>query len=230
MGDISLVTIVIIAANVIISYKGFSDYGFFERYKFNVGSIRRGEQIRMFSSGFLHADTTHLFFNMFTLYFFAPVVISYLGAIDFIIVYVASLILGSLLSLYFHKDEYHYSAIRASGAVTGVLYAAILLRPDLPLNIMFIPIDIPGYIFGIGYLLYSIYGMKNKVGNIGHDAHFGGAIGGYVVTLMLMPTLFETDLLMVGLLAVPIAILFVMHKTGKFYTQKCDHLVAMYCV
>lgn len=215
MGDLSLVTIVIIAANIIISYKGFSDYGFFERYKFNVGSIRRGEQIRMFSSGFLHADTTHLFFNMFTLYFFAPVVISYLGAIDFIIVYVASLILGSLLSLYFHKDEYHYSAIGASGAVTGVLYAAILLRPDLPLNIMFIPIDIPGYIFGIGYLLYSIYGMKNKVGNIGHDAHFGGAIGGYVVTLMLMPTLFETDLLMVGLLALPIIILFVMHKMGK---------------
>lgn len=215
MGDLSLVTIVIIAANIIISYKGFSDYGFFERYKFNVGSIRRGEQIRMFSSGFLHADMTHLFFNMFTLYFFAPVVISYLGAIDFIIVYVASLILGSLLSLYFHKDEYHYSAIGASGAVTGVLYAAILLRPDLPLNIMFIPIDIPGYIFGIGYLLYSIYGMKNKVGNIGHDAHFGGAIGGYVVTLMLMPTLFETDLLMVGLLALPIIILFVMHKMGK---------------
>ncbi|MCB0444860.1 MAG: rhomboid family intramembrane serine protease [Gelidibacter sp.] len=214
MGDLSLVTIVIIVANIIISYKGFNDYDFFERYKFNVGSIRRGEQIRMFSSGFLHADTTHLFFNMFTLYFFAPVVIAYLGAIDFIIVYVASLILGSLLSLYFHKDEYHYSAIGASGAVTGVLYAAILLRPDLPLNIMFIPIDIPGYIFGIGYLLYSIYGMKNKVGNIGHDAHFGGAIGGYVVTLMLMPTLFETDLLMVGLLALPIIILFVMHKMG----------------
>ena len=214
MGDLSLVTIVIIVANIIISYKGFNDYDFFERYKFNVGSIRRGDQIRMFSSGFLHADTTHLFFNMFTLYFFAPVVIAYLGAIDFIIVYVASLILGSLLSLYFHKDEYHYSAIGASGAVTGVLYAAILLRPDLPLNIMFIPIDIPGYIFGIGYLLYSIYGMKNKVGNIGHDAHFGGAIGGYVVTLMLMPTLFETDLLMVGLLALPIIILFVMHKMG----------------
>ena len=57
MGNLSLVTIIIIAANVIISYKGFSDYGFFERYKFNVGGVRRGEQIRMFSSGFLHADT-----------------------------------------------------------------------------------------------------------------------------------------------------------------------------
>lgn len=215
MGDISLVTIVIIAANVIISYKGFGDYGFFERYKFNVGAIRRGEQVRMFSSGFLHVDTMHLFFNMFTLYFFAEVVIDYLGSTNFIIVYVASLVIGSLLSLYFHKDEYHYSAVGASGAVTGILYAAILLRPDLPLNLFLIPIDIPGYVFGIGYLLYSIYGMKNRIGNIGHDAHFGGAIGGYVVTLMLMPSLFQNNLLMVGLLAVPIAILFVMHKTGK---------------
>ena len=118
MGDISLVTIVIIAANVIISYKGFGDYGFFERYKFNVGAIRRGEQVRMFSSGFLHVDTMHLFFNMFTLYFFAEVVIDYLHSTNFMIVYLASLIIGSLLSLYFHKDEYHYSAVGASGAVT----------------------------------------------------------------------------------------------------------------
>ena len=215
MGNLSLVTIVIIAANVIISFKGLNDYGFFERYKFNVGSIKRGEQIRMFSSGFLHVDTMHLFFNMFTLYFFADVVIAYLGSLNFIIVYVASLILGSLLSLYFHKDEYYYSAVGASGAVTGVLYSAILLEPNMGLYMFFVPIPIPGYIFGIGYLLYSIYGMKNRIGNIGHDAHFGGAVGGYIVTLMLAPWLFETNLLFVGLLALPILILFVMHKTGK---------------
>lgn len=152
---------------------------------------------------------------MFTLYFFADVVIAYLGSLNFIIVYVASLILGSLLSLYFHKDEYYYSAVGASGAVTGVLYSAILLEPNMGLYMFFVPIPIPGYIFGIGYLLYSIYGMKNRIGNIGHDAHFGGAVGGYIVTLMLAPWLFETNLLFVGLLAVPILILFVMHKIGK---------------
>lgn len=215
MGNLSLVTIIIIAANAIISYKGFSDYGFFERYKFNVGGVRRGEQIRMFSSGFLHVDTMHLIVNMFTLYFFADIVVVDLGNLNFIIVYVISLILGNLLSLYFHQDEYHYSAVGASGAVTGILYAAILLRPGMDLYMMFIPIPIPAYIFGIGYLLYSIYGMKNRVGNIGHDAHFGGAIGGFVVTLILMPSLFRTDLMMIGLLAVPIVILFVMHKLGK---------------
>lgn len=215
MDNLSLVTIVLIAANVIISYKGFNDYSFFERYKFNVGSVRRGEQFRMFSSGFLHADTSHLFMNMLTLYFFADVVIFAVGEFNFIVIYIISLILGSLLSLYFHQNEYQYSAIGASGAVTGILYAAILLDPSMNLFLFFIPVPIPAYIFGIGYLLYSIYGMKNRVGNIGHDAHFGGAIGGLVVTLMLVPSLFETDLLMIGLLMIPIIILFAMHKMGK---------------
>ena len=212
---ISLVTVVIIAANAIMSFKGFDDRGFFEKYKFNVGSIKRGEQIRMFSSGFLHADVTHLLFNMFTLYFFADAVIFQLGSFNFIIIYVASLVFGNLLSLYFHKDEYWYSAIGASGAVTGILYAAILLQPDMKLYMYFIPIPIPGYVFGIGYLLYSIYGMKKRIGNIGHDAHFGGAVGGYAVTLIMMPSLFTTNIGYVGLLAVPIIILFVLYKTGK---------------
>ncbi|WP_431158035.1 rhomboid family intramembrane serine protease [Winogradskyella poriferorum] len=215
MYNLGLVTIVIIAANVIVSYKGFGDRLFFEKYKFNVGSIRRGEQIRMVSSGFLHADTTHLLMNMVTLYFFAGSVIGQLGNFNFIIIYIASLIFGNLLSLYLHKEEFWYSAIGASGAVTGILYAAILLDPKMSLYMFFIPIPIPGYIFGIGYLLYSIYGMKNRIGNIGHDAHFGGAVGGYLVTLLLMPSLLKTDLGHVGLLAVPIIILFVMYKTGR---------------
>jgi membrane associated rhomboid family serine protease len=215
MGNLDLVTIIIIGINVIVSLKGFNDYSFFERHKFNIGGIKRGEQIRMIASGFLHVDQMHLFFNMFTLYFFADEVISYLGPINFLLVYFGSLIVGNLLSFYFHKNEYHYSAVGASGAVTGVLYSAILLNPDMELYMMFIPIAIPAYIFGIGYLMYSIYGMKNSVGNIGHDAHFGGAIGGYVITLILATWLFEENLLMVGLLAIPIVILFVMRKAGK---------------
>jgi membrane associated rhomboid family serine protease len=152
---------------------------------------------------------------MLTLYFFADVVIAYIGSFNFIIIYAASLILGNLVSLYFHKDEYHYSAVGASGAVTGILYSAILMEPDMSLYMFFIPVPIPAYIFGIGYLLYSIYGMKKQLGNIGHDAHFGGAIGGYAVTLILAPWVFESHLLMVGLLAIPIVILFIMHKAGK---------------
>lgn len=215
MGGFDLVTIIVIAANVIITYKALNDYVFFERYKFNIGAIKAGERIRMFSSGFLHVNSMHLFFNMFTLYFFAPIVIYNLNSFNFLIIYCVSLVLGSYLSYYFHKDENHYSAVGASGAVTGVLYSAILLEPNMSLYLFLIPVPIPAYVFGIGYLLYSIYGMKKSIGNIGHDAHFGGAIGGYVATLVMLPVLLKTSLLMVFLLAIPIIILFVMHKTGK---------------
>ncbi len=215
MGNLSFITIIIIAANVIVSLKGFNDFSFFEKYKFNIGGVKRGEQIRMISSGFLHVDTQHLLFNMLTLYFFANPVIAHLGEINFLIVYFGSLLLGNLLSLYFHKNQYYYSAVGASGAVTGILYAAILLNPSMSLYMFFIPIPIPAYIFGIGYLLYSIYGMKKSVGNIGHDAHFGGAVGGYFITLVLAPWLFSENILMVILLAIPIVILYVMRKTGK---------------
>lgn len=215
MQNINIATIIIIAANVIISLKGFNDFSFFEKYKFNIAGIRKGEQIRMFSSGFLHVDYSHLFFNMLTLYFFANVVIIYVGVAKFVLIYLASLVMGNLLSYYFHKEEYHYSAVGASGAVTGILYAAILFIPQMKLYLFFIPIPIPAWIFGMLYLLYSIYGMRSRLGNIGHDAHFGGAIAGYVLTIAFAPILLETSLWIVVLLAVPIILLFILHKLGK---------------
>lgn len=204
----------IIIANIMISYKGFNDESFFRKYQFHVGSIRAGEQIRMISSGFLHADIAHLAFNMITLYFFAPIVIQSLGSFSFLIIYAGSLIFGSLLTMIFHANEYSYRAVGASGAVTGVLYSAILMYPDMTIGIFGV-IPMPAYLFGIAYLLYSIYGMKSRTDNIGHTAHFGGAIGGYVITLLKMPSLLHDNLLMVILLAVPIVILFVMAKMGK---------------
>ena len=207
--------IAIIIANVLFSIKGFSDIAFFRKYEFHMGSIRSGEQIRMVSSAFLHADWAHLFFNMFTLFMFAPVVIDFLGNFSFILIYLGSLICGSLLTIVFHKNEYGYRAVGASGAVTGVLYAAILLNPDMSLYLYFIPIPIPAYVFGIGYLLYSIYGMKAKNDNIGHTAHFGGAIGGYVITLIKEPQMLTENTLMVILLAIPIILLFILERAGK---------------
>jgi len=215
MQDLHLATIAIIAVNVIVSLKGFNDTYFFERYKFGIGGIKAGQKERMLTSGFLHVDMSHLFMNMLTLYFFANVVISWFGPTKFLGLYFISLVAGSLLALFFHKNEPYYSAVGASGAVTGILYAAILLQPDMRLGLMFIPIPLPAYVLGIGYLLYSIYGMKKRVGNIGHTAHFGGAIGGYVTTLLFKPDLLATDTMMVVLLAVPIVILFVMEKLGK---------------
>lgn len=215
MFNMHVATIVIIAANVLVSIKGFNDTAFFDRYKFNISAILAGQKERTVTSGFLHVDLSHLFFNMFTLYFFADVVIQWLGPGKFIGIYFVSLIAGSLLAIFFHKNEPQYSAVGASGAVTGILYAAILLQPDMQLGIMFIPIPVPAYVVGIGYLLYSIYGMKSRLGNIGHTAHFGGAIGGFAMTLLFMPDLIFTQTLMVGLLAIPIIILFALQKMGK---------------
>lgn len=204
----------ILIANTLFSFKGFNDSAFFRKYEFHMGSIRSGEQIRLVSSAFLHADIGHLVFNMITLYFFAPVVIGYLGTFSFAIIYLGSLIFGSLLTVVFHKNDYNYRAVGASGAVTGILYSAILLEPNMMLGIFFI-IPIPAYLFGILYLLYSIYGMKAKNDNIGHTAHFGGAIGGFLITLATNPHLLLENTLMVILLLIPIIVLFAMAKMGK---------------
>ncbi len=210
----NLFLLLIIAVTVLISVKGFNDRLFFNKYQFHVGSIRSGEQIRMVSSGFLHADGMHLAFNMFALYSFAPVVSNLLGNFTFLLIYFGSLIFGSLLTLLFHANNYGYSAIGASGAVTGVIYSAILLEPNMMIGIFGV-IPMPAYIFGIGYLLYSIYGMKAKRDNIGHTAHFGGAIGGYVITLLKYPVLLQEHTLMVVLLALPILLLFILAKWDK---------------
>ncbi|WP_445722416.1 rhomboid family intramembrane serine protease [Flavobacterium sp.] len=207
-----LLLIVIIAVTVLVSYKGFNDFNFFRKYEFHIGSIRSGEQIRMITSGFLHGDMMHLAFNMITFYFFAPYVLGSLGHIYFLYVYFGSLVAGSLLTLYMHKNDYSYRAIGASGAVMGLVYASILL--DVNDSMRFYGF-IPGYIFGIGYLLYSIYGMKAKRDNIGHTAHFGGAIGGYLITIMKEPSLLQTNTRMVILLLIPMVVLFYMHKTNK---------------
>lgn len=201
--------IVIIAINCLFSFKGFNDRLFIRKYEFHVGSIRAGEQIRMFTSAFLHVDIAHLAFNMLTLYLFAPYVILNLGQIPFLFIYIGSLIFGNLLTMLFHKNDYNYRAVGASGAVMGIVYAGILLEPNLEIYFM------PGFVFGIIYLLYSIYGMKAKSDNIGHTAHFGGAIGGFVITLCQMPQLLFQDTRTVVFLAIPIVILFVMAKMGK---------------
>jgi membrane associated rhomboid family serine protease len=204
--NINQAVLLIIIGNVLVSMKGFKDSAFLDKYKFQVGRILSGEKIRMLTSGFLHVDFMHLGFNMYALYLFGGIVAGILGMPNFLIIYFISLIAGNLYSLKYHKDEPYYSAVGASGAVSGIVYASILLYPDMSLYLFFIPIPIPGYIFGVGYLLYSIYGMKKQLGNVGHSAHLGGAIGGFAITLVLNPSLFATNKLMVLLLAIPIVL------------------------
>ncbi|OSY87676.1 protease [Tenacibaculum holothuriorum] len=203
------IILILIIANVLVSLKGFNDFGFFEKYKFQVGSIRRGEKLRMFTSGFLHVDYLHLFLNMYALYLFGKVVAVNFGEINFLLIYFGSLLAGSMYSLYQHKNEYYYSAVGASGGVSGIIFSAILLYPDMSLIMLPIPIPLPGYVFGIGYLLYSIYGMKSNLGNIGHSAHLGGAIGGFALTLLLKPYIFTKEPMLVVIMgAIILGLLF----------------------
>lgn len=207
IGNINQAVLFIIIANVLVSMKGFKEYSFLDKYKFQVSRILSGEKIRTITSGFLHVDWMHLGFNMYALYLFGNIVAVRLGVINFLIIYLGSLLAGSIYSLYYHKKEPYYSAVGASGAVSGIIYASIMLYPEMELYLFFVPIPIPGYIFGVGYLLYSIYGMKKQIGNVGHSAHLGGAMGGFALTLLLNPSLFVTNKMMVILLAVPIVLL-----------------------
>jgi len=207
MNTMNQAVLVIIIANVLFSMKGFKEHSFFNKYKFQIGSIVSGEKIRLLSSGFLHADWMHLGFNMYALYLFGNIVEGFLGASFFIIIYFGSLFAGGLYSLKYHRDEPYYSAVGASGAVSGVVYSSILLYPSMELFLFFIPIPIPGYIFGVGYLLYSIYGMKKQLGAIGHSAHLGGAIGGYGLMILVYPQVFSNSLFTVIILGIPIILL-----------------------
>lgn len=122
----SAICIIIIAITTVISYQGFKDRAFFEKYKFNVAAItRKKEYIRLLSSGFLHADWMHLFFNMLSLYFFQGIVEYYFGTGGFLALYFGSMLLGNLFSLYIYKHQPWYSSIGVSGAVSGIIFAAI---------------------------------------------------------------------------------------------------------
>jgi len=204
------IVFILIAINALVSFKGFSDRSFLERYKFQIGPIYQGDQIRMLSSGFLHVDQTHLIFNMFALFIFADPVIDNVGIIKFVLIYFGSLLAGNTLSLSFHKKEPYYSAVGASGAVMGIVYAAIMLNPEMRLSFILFPVfSFPGWVFGVGYFLYSVYGMKKQLGNIGHSAHLGGAIGGFVLTLALFPQIFTLNRNIILILALPIVLMFV---------------------
>jgi len=205
--NINQSVLLIILANVLVSMKGFKDYSFLDKFKFQVSRVLGDEKIRILTSGFLHVDWMHLGFNMYALYLFGNIVAVKFGISSFIIIYFGSLVAGNLYTLYYHQKEPYYSAVGASGAVSGIVYASILIYPEMELFLFFIPIPIPGYIFGVGYLLYSIYGMKKQLGNVGHSAHLGGAMGGFILTILLNPNLFVTNKMMVVLLGIPIALL-----------------------
>ncbi|MEE9329378.1 MAG: rhomboid family intramembrane serine protease [Parvularculaceae bacterium] len=162
------------------------DNKFYEDNLFHVGAILDAKQFhRMITSGFLHVDNGHLLMNMLTLYFFGPLLEYKLGTLGFAIIYFGSLFIASLLPLYTKRDQPTYRAVGASGAISGVLLSFCLFEPFSMLYLFF-AIPIPAVLFAVGYIAYSTMAMKGP-SHIGHDAHLGGAIGGIILTLILVP-------------------------------------------
>ncbi|WP_165023694.1 rhomboid family intramembrane serine protease [Dysgonomonas sp. ZJ279] len=206
---IEYIPFLIIVLTVISSLFGFNNAEFFDRYKLNVGAIlgKSRQWDRLLSSAFLHGDYMHLIFNMLTLYFFSDAIVSVFGVWRYLAIYFGSIVGGGLLSLWIHRREYYYSAIGASGGVVGVLFASITIDPHIGIYILFIPIAIPGWVFGIAYLAFSIYGMHSRTGNIGHDAHLGGAAVGLILSVIFAPIFLMVNALYIGLMVIPLIVL-----------------------
>ena len=194
--------LILLAVIVLISYRAFKDPLLFNRLKFNVRAVQLGEYYRLVTAGFIHVDYNHLFFNGFTLFIFGGNVLNDLGAFNFILLYMISLLMGNGLAYYYHKRNPYYTAVGASGAIMGIVYSSILMFPEMKFAIIFFPIPFPAYVFGVGYLIYTLFGIKSQNDGIGHTAHFGGAIAGIICTLILDPLILEksfyTLLLIVG--------------------------------
>lgn len=198
--------VVLMVANGIFSFRGFSNRRFIEKYLFHVGSILgRNEYYRLFTSGFLHANIPHLAFNMLALYSFSQGIGRVVGILDFVMIYFGSLIAGNLLALQINRNNPEYRALGASGAVSGVIFASILMYPHGSISFLFFPIAIPSWLFGIGFVLISIYGIRTGFGNLGHEAHLGGAIAGVLISLLIEPGLLRARLWLVLALIIPAA-------------------------
>jgi len=180
-------TYLIIAVTGWVSYQGFKSLAFEQKYIFSPEYILAGKEFyRLVTSAFLHSGWQHLIFNMLSLYAFAVPIELYYGRSEFLMIYFGSIVGGDLLSLYIHR--YHvYQSYGASGGVCGIIFAYMMLFPGGDMRMFFLPFGIPAWLYAIGFILYSFYGMKTGLGNIGHDAHLGGAIIGLLIAAGLHP-------------------------------------------
>ena len=190
------VTVSILFANLVLSGYALTTPGQLDNFAFNVDRIlRHNEYYRLISSGFVHVDLFHFLFNMITLYFFGPRLELALGPAGFFILYFAALLGGSFLSLYLKRFQPEYSAVGASGAVSGVILGFCLFWPLSKIYIFFIPIGIPAFVFAGLFIAITLYFMDGAGGErrslIGHEAHLGGALTGLVVTILLEPRALE---------------------------------------
>ncbi|GAA0710085.1 rhomboid family intramembrane serine protease [Dokdonella soli] len=184
------VTLIIIAVTCVVSFIGFSNPRLIDRLILWPPAISRGKEYwRLASCGLIHADVPHLAFNMITLYFFGGFMeqfyAGYIGAPGYALFYVGGLVVSCLPSYLRHRDDSGYRSLGASGAVSAVLFAFILLRPWTTILVFFLPV--PAIIYAVLYLGYTIYMDRQRTDRINHSAHLWGAIYGVLFTILIEP-------------------------------------------
>jgi membrane associated rhomboid family serine protease len=148
---------------------------------------RRKQYETLITSGFVHADLAHLIFNMLTFWFFAFMLERQIGPARFAALYLLALIVSSLGTWRKHRNDPQYATLGASGAISAVLFAAIVYFPGMSLFIIPIPLPIPAPLFAVGYVAYSWYSARQARGRINHDAHLGGALFGLAFVALTDP-------------------------------------------
>ncbi|MEL7832574.1 rhomboid family intramembrane serine protease [Fodinibius sp. Rm-B-1B1-1] len=195
-------TFYLVTANVIISlvalyvFPTLIEKGYLKPYR----TVQKNTWYELLTSGFLHANLGHLFVNMFTLYFFGPVMERVLGSSYFAGLYLTGLIVAGIPSIIKFKDDPNYATLGASGAVGSVLFAFIFLFPMEKIYLLLIPIPIPAFVFAILYLIYSMYASKQERGKINHEAHIAGALWGILYLVIFVPNTIDHLLTVFGLI------------------------------
>ncbi|MCX2573625.1 rhomboid family intramembrane serine protease [Pedobacter sandarakinus] len=190
--NVAPVASIIFVFTLVTSLYAFYDNSLFGKFMLHPYSVSKGHKVfTLLTSGLIHADWMHLFFNMFTFYAFAFTLEQYMGSWQFGLMYFLGLILSDLPTVFKHKDDFHYNSLGASGAISAVLFSYILYNPLSKIYIMFIPIGIPAVVFGVLYLIYCMYASRNSRDNINHDAHFFGALTGLIFTVIFVPGIIQ---------------------------------------
>jgi membrane associated rhomboid family serine protease len=210
----SPITLFLTIIIVIFSFQGFQNKHFFEKYSFNIdGILKYKEYYRMISSGFLHGSWFHLFFNLYAFFSFGESLEMAIGGSNFLIIFLTSLIGGNIMALYLHRFDGEYSAIGASGAICGIIFASIAIFPDMQIGMFMLPLSISSWMYGLIFVVITIYGIKSRNSNIGHEAHLGGALIGMLVAVGLYPAvLAENYLPIVLIITATFAFIFLLIK------------------
>lgn len=163
-------------------------------------TVRNGTWYEIFTSGFLHAGMGHLLVNMFVLFFFGVVIEQTLGVSHYLALYFSGLAFSAIPSLVRHREDPNYATLGASGAVESVLFGFIFLYPTEKIIIILLPIPIPAWIFGLLFLLYSVFESKREGGNVNHEAHIAGALWGVLYLIFFVPGSMDRLLTALGLI------------------------------